>query len=56
VLAGSDLDSGRLVAPFALTLPLKFSYYIVSDADAAERGDIVAFRDWLFAEAARAAG
>src|SRR6185369_2664849 len=29
-LAGSDLASGRLVAPLALSLPLKFGYFIVS--------------------------
>lgn len=53
VLAGSDLASGRLVAPLALALPLKFAYYMVSGSDAAERPDVVAFRDWLIAEAAR---
>jgi LysR family glycine cleavage system transcriptional activator len=52
-LAGSDLASGRLVAPLALTLPLKFAYYIVSGTDTAERADVVAFRDWLLAEARR---
>jgi len=56
VLAGSDLASGRLVAPLALSLPLKFAYYIVSGADTAERADVVAFRDWLLAEAARDPG
>jgi LysR family glycine cleavage system transcriptional activator len=53
VLAGSDLASGRLVAPLKLALPLKFGYYIVSGADTAERSDVVAFRDWLLAEAKR---
>src|SRR5258706_14830310 len=53
VLAESDLASGRLVAPLALSLPLGFSYYIVSGADTAERGDVAAFRSWLLAEAAR---
>jgi LysR family glycine cleavage system transcriptional activator len=52
-LAGSDLASGRLVAPLELSLPLKFAYYIVSGADTAERDDVVAFRTWLLAEAAR---
>jgi LysR family glycine cleavage system transcriptional activator len=51
LLAGADLASGRLVAPFALALPLKFAYYIVSNADTAERADVAAFRDWLLAEA-----
>jgi LysR family glycine cleavage system transcriptional activator len=56
VLAGSDLSSGRLVTPLALSLPLSFSYYIVSGADTAERADVAAFRNWLFAEAARDPG
>jgi LysR family glycine cleavage system transcriptional activator len=53
VLAGSDLASGRLIAPLALSLPLKFGYHIVSDPDAAQRSDVAAFRNWLLAEAAR---
>jgi len=53
-LAGSDLASGRLVAPLALSLPLKFAYYVVSGSDTAERADVIAFRDWLVDEAARA--
>lgn len=53
VLAGSDLASGRLIAPLALSLPLKFGYHIVSDPDAAQRSDVAAFRDWLLAESSR---
>ena len=53
VLAGSDLASGRLVAPLALSLPLKVAYYIVSRPDMAQRDDVAAFRNWLLAEAAR---
>ena len=52
-LAGSDLATGRLVAPLALSLPLKFAYYVVSGSDTAERADVIAFRNWLLAEAAR---
>lgn len=52
-LAAADLASGRLVAPLKLSLPLKFAYYIVSGADTADRPDVVAFRTWLLAEAAR---
>lgn len=51
-LAGSDLAAGRLVAPFEQRLPLRFGYYIVSGHDTAERADVVAFRNWLQAEAA----
>jgi LysR family glycine cleavage system transcriptional activator len=53
VLAGSDLASGRLVAPLALSLPLGFAYYIVSGSHTAARDDVAAFRNWLLAEAAR---
>jgi LysR family glycine cleavage system transcriptional activator len=53
VLAGSDLASGRLVAPLARSLPLKVAYYIVSAPDTAQREDVAAFRNWLLAEAAR---
>ena len=53
VLAQSDLESGRLVAPLQSSLPLKFGYYIVSGEDTADRADVVAFRNWLLAEAAR---
>ena len=53
VLAGPDLASGRLIAPLALSLPLKFGYHIVSDPDAARRSDVAAFRNWLLTEAAR---
>jgi LysR family glycine cleavage system transcriptional activator len=53
VLGGSDLASGRLVAPFALALPLKFAYYTVSAAEVADREDVAAFRSWLLAEAAK---
>ena len=53
VLAGSDLASRRLVAPLALSLPLRFAYYIVSGSHTAERDDVAAFRNWLLAEAAR---
>jgi LysR family glycine cleavage system transcriptional activator len=56
VLAQADLASGRLVAPLPVSLPLRFAYYIVSAPDAADRGDVVAFRNWLLAEAARRPG
>lgn len=51
VLAKADLAAGRLVAPFALTLPLASSYYVVSDDLSSRRGVVGAFRDWLLAEA-----
>jgi LysR family glycine cleavage system transcriptional activator len=53
VLARTDLDAGRLVAPLGKSLSLRFGYYIVSDPKAVGRADVVAFRSWLLAEAGR---
>ncbi len=48
-----DLAAGRLVRPFEVSLPLNFSYFIVSPAATADRPKVTAFREWLLAEAAR---
>jgi len=52
-LAAADLLAGRLVRPFALSLPAPFAYYIVCPLATASRAKIVVFREWLVAEAAR---
>lgn len=51
-LAADELKAGRLVRPFAETIPTDYSYYLVYLEAAAERPKIVAFRDWILAEAA----
>ena len=51
-LAAKDLATGRLVAPFALRVPLAPSYHLVSSALAARRGIVEIFRRWLLEEAA----
>ena len=52
-LAAWDLVNGRLVAPFALALPLTSAYWIVAPQATAELPKIATFRKWLLAEAAR---
>lgn len=52
-LAGADLAAGRLVRPFALSLPIEFAYYLVRPAWGDERPKVAAFRDWILAEAQR---
>jgi LysR family transcriptional regulator, glycine cleavage system transcriptional activator len=47
----ADLINGRLVRPFAIALPLSKSYWIVSPKATAGLPKLVAFRDWLQAEA-----
>ena len=50
-LISDDLATGRLVAPFELTLT-DLSYYIIYPPGALSRPKVKAFRDWLLAEAA----
>ena len=40
------------IVPFDLALPLRSAYYLISLAETTERAEVVAFRDWLLAEAA----
>jgi LysR family transcriptional regulator, glycine cleavage system transcriptional activator len=55
-LAAADLINGRLVRPFQTALPLKNTYWIVCPKATSALPKIVAFRDWLLAEAAADAG
>jgi len=53
VLAKADLDAARLVTPFALRVPLRSAYYMVSTEAALSRSAVAAFREWLLGEAAK---
>ncbi len=55
VLAWDDLRSGRLVAPFALTLSPGRAFHLVYPETVAQRANIVAFRSWIGQEVAAAA-
>ncbi|MGI9462628.1 MAG: LysR substrate-binding domain-containing protein, partial [Aestuariivirgaceae bacterium] len=50
-LAAADIAAGRLVAPFALALPLRSSFYLVYPEAYADRGKIKQLRAWLIEEA-----
>ena len=50
-IAAADLAAGRLVRPFALSLPDRFAYYIVTAPGALDRPKVKAFHDWLREEA-----
>lgn len=50
-IALADLEAGRLVAPFDLTTPSSFSYYIVHPASKARSAAVKAFKKWLREEA-----
>ena len=55
-LAADDLAAGRLVRAFDIRLPVEYAYYVVYPEAYAERPKVMAFRDWLLAEAAREGG
>ena len=50
-LAAADLAAGRLVKPFDISLPAAVAYYVVCPEATAGRPKIVAFREWVIAEA-----
>jgi len=50
-LAEADLASGRLVAPFAIRLPMQAAYYVVFPAERGGAPEVAAFRDWLLERA-----
>lgn len=51
VLAHDDLQAGRLVRPFAMSVPQQYAYYVVYPIGTAETSRAATFRDWLLAEA-----
>jgi LysR family transcriptional regulator, glycine cleavage system transcriptional activator len=51
-LAAWDLVGGRLVQPFDIAMPASFGYWIVCAKTTAKLPKIVAFSEWLLAEAA----
>lgn len=50
-LARPDLDAGRLVAPFDLSIPTEVAFYLVYPELQRERPKLLAFREWLLREA-----
>jgi len=53
-LAASALESGLLVKPFDLTIPIDYAYFIVCPPEYYNRPKVRAFREWLFEEAEKA--
>lgn len=51
VLAAGDISAGRLVAPFALAVPLESNYYVLSSEPGSRRAIVEVFRAWLLGEA-----
>jgi len=52
VLVQDELDAGRLVKPFDISIPGAYAYWIVCPKADVNRSKVRLFRDWLLAEAA----
>ncbi|MAN80618.1 MAG: LysR family transcriptional regulator [Magnetovibrio sp.] len=50
-VAERDLETGRLVRPFAETIPVAHAYWLISPEDTADKPKVKAFREWIMAEA-----
>ena len=53
LLVEDELAAGRLVTPFAVTLPSPYAYFLVVASAMARRPAVAEFRRWLLAEATR---
>jgi LysR family transcriptional regulator, glycine cleavage system transcriptional activator len=52
-MVSADIADGRLVMPFALSIPSRYAYFASTPAATAERPTVLALRTWLVREAAR---
>jgi LysR family glycine cleavage system transcriptional activator len=52
-LVADDLQAGRLVKPFSVSLPADLAYYVAYPPQTSQRPKVRAFRDWLFEEVSR---
>ncbi len=52
VMAEPEIAAGRLVQPFATSLPVRMSYHVVTSPGKASLPKVRAFRDWVLAESA----
>jgi LysR family glycine cleavage system transcriptional activator len=53
IISARDLDDGRLVQPFSLSVPAIHNYYCVCSEASREREEVAYFIEWLISEASR---
>jgi len=53
IFAANDIQNGRLIQPFALSMPIHFSYYMVSSKLKAHNKKVQAFKAWILAQCAQ---
>jgi LysR family glycine cleavage system transcriptional activator len=50
----AEIEAGRLVVPFGLSLPARWAYFLAAPESVADNSAVAAFREWILAEAAQA--
>lgn len=50
-MSGPELESGRLIRPFDLAVPIDEAFYLIAPSDGREHPDADTFRDWLVEQA-----
>lgn len=56
IISARDLDEGRLVQPFSISVPAIHNYYCICPEANREREEVSYFIEWLIAEAGRVLG
>lgn len=51
IMATSQIAAGELVVPFALSLPISASYFLVHGTAVEQEASVMAFRDWVLENA-----
>ncbi|MGE5615493.1 MAG: transcriptional regulator GcvA [Bacillota bacterium] len=52
-LLAAEIEAGRLVVPFDIAAPARWAYFLVTPEPLVDSPAVVAFRDWILAEAAK---
>jgi LysR family transcriptional regulator, glycine cleavage system transcriptional activator len=47
ILADKDIQAGRLVQPFSMSMPIDFSYFLVTTPGRAKLARVIAFKSWI---------
>lgn len=53
IFAENDIQAGRLVQPFKLSMPISFSYYLVTSTQKSKLKKVNTFKKWIIEQASR---
>ncbi len=52
IFAEKDIQAGRLVQPFSMSMPIDFSYYLVTTPNRAKLPRVTIFKNWILQQLA----